>query len=153
MMTSCGITLPEPAKVDTTNMTPLQRLKDHRLVYLASPYSAYPAGLDTAANVVAFIAGHLIEKGVIVYSPIANTHAIAKAYGLDPLNHDLWLPFDEVLMNMCDALCIALMKGWQASKGVRYEIERFRGVRWSPGSPPISGKPVYYIDPVSLEVF
>jgi hypothetical protein len=148
-----AIKTPERPNIDTTAMTPLQRLADHRLVYLASPYSKYEYGIDEAAHQVARIAGHLIKNGVTAYSPIAHTHAIALAANIDPLDHSIWLPFDEIMMAYCDAMCIALMDGWQDSIGVRYEIEQFRGKRWDPKNPPIGIKPVYYIDPMSYEVF
>lgn len=109
-------------------------LTRHRLVYLGSPYTKYAAGLDAAFRDVAAIAAQMLQDGVKVYSPITHTHPIAIHGNLDPRNHDIWLPFDQAMMDAADAMCIADMDGWRESYGVQYEIDYFR---WQ-------GKPVYF---------
>jgi hypothetical protein len=111
-------------------------LTRHRLVYLGSPYTKYASGLDAAFQDVCAIAADLIKEGVKVYSPIAHTHPIAIHGNLDPRNHDIWLPFDQAMMNAADAMVIADMDGWRESYGVRFEIETFQR----------AGKPVYFRD-------
>lgn len=106
----------------------------HRLVYLGSPYTKYAAGIDAAFRDVSAIAADLLREGVKVYSPIAHTHPIAVHGNIDPLNHDIWLPFDSAMMDAADAMCIAEMDGWESSYGVAFEIRRFRD----------QGKPIYY---------
>jgi nucleoside 2-deoxyribosyltransferase len=111
-------------------------LTRHRLVYLGSPYTKYATGLDAAFQDVCAIAAELLKEGVKVYSPIAHTHPIAIHGNLDPRNHDIWLPFDQAMMDAADAMVIADMDGWRESYGVRFEIETFQR----------AGKPVYFRD-------
>jgi len=103
----------------------IELLKAHRLVYLGSPYSKYAGGIEAAFRDVCGIAGRLLQEGVKVYSPIAHTHPIAIHGNVDPLNHDIWLPFDKAMMDACDAMCVAMMPGWNESYGVQYEIVTF----------------------------
>lgn len=112
------------------------------VAYLASPYSKYPAGIDAACADVAALAGRLIKAGIAVYSPIAHGHAISKAGLIDPFDHDFWLTFDVKMMARCDLLLVAEMLGWQHSAGIGFEIEWFTR----------AGKPVIYLDPVSLRL-
>lgn len=116
-------------------------MKDYGLIYLATPYSKYPHGLQDAFVSAAKLAGQLLKKGAKCYSPIAHTHPIAIHGSIDPYAHDIWLPFDEAIMNVSDCLFVAMMNGWLASKGVEHEILFFRDAK----------KPVYLLDPASLE--
>lgn len=106
----------------------MDQLRTHRLVYLASPYTKYPAGFHMAAVDAARIAADLMRAGVKVYSPIAHTHPLALYGNLDPLDHSLWLPFDQTIMDLADACCIAGdMVGWESSFGVQHEMKTFWG--------------------------
>lgn len=116
--------------------------KDHNLIYLASPYSKYPAGIDKAFEDISAIAGRLVELGFKVYSPIAHTHPIAKYSGIDPLDHSIWLPFDQAMMNVCGAILVAKMDTWEISFGIGEEVKTFMA----------ADKPVYHLNPVTLEV-
>jgi hypothetical protein len=128
-------TLPKPSKEK-------EGMKDLGLIYLASPYSKYPLGLEKAFQHVSAIAGAMLKRGALVYSPIAHTHPIAKFAHIDPYALDVWLPFDEAIMNVCDTLVIATMRGWPESKGIAHEIEFFR----------TQAKPIYLMDPFTLEL-
>ena len=75
-----------------------------------------------------------------VYSPIAHTHPLALYGNLDPLDHLIWLPFDQAMMNAADVLLIAHMQGWQESYGIAHEIEYFE----------TAGKPIFDLDPKTL---
>jgi hypothetical protein len=104
----------------------MDKLRAHSLVYLASPYTKYPAGFHMAAVDAACIAANLMREGVKIYSPIAHTHPLALYGNLDPLDHSIWLPFDETIMNLADACCVAAdMTGWETSFGVGHEISHF----------------------------
>lgn len=118
-----------------------EALRD-KLVYLATPYSKYPAGIESAFAHACTIAGDLLVNGVKVYSPIAHTHPIAVHAEIDPLDHDIWLPFDRAMMDAADVCVVAKMPGWQASKGIAHEIKYFEAC----------DKPVFYLDPATLEV-
>lgn len=120
----------------------LTDLAEFPLVYCASPYTRYKDGIDCAFKDVSALAARLLRLGVSVYSPIAHTHPIAIYGGLDPLDHKLWLPFDEAMMRACSALVVAQMDGWRESFGVLHEIKFFAGQR----------KPIFYLDTVLLRV-
>ena len=110
------------------------------LFYLATPYSKYPTGIEQAFIDACKLAGRLLVEGWKVYSPIAHTHPIAMYANLDPLDHKIWLPFDEAIMKAADGMMVAMMEGWAESKGVAHEIEFFKK----------AGKPIIYLDPVTL---
>lgn len=112
------------------------------LVYLATPYSKYPAGIDAAFRDAAALAAKLLINGVKVYSPIAHTHPLAIYGGLDPLDHAILMPFDEAMMAASSALLVAQMQGWRDSKGIAHEIEFFRD----------QGNPIFYLDTVTMNV-
>lgn len=111
------------------------------LVYLATPYSKFPGGPLLAYETAARVAGKMLLEGYYVYSPIAHTHPIATIAGIDPFNHDIWLPFDEVMMSAADSLAVATLPGWRDSYGVSHEIAAFKRM----------DKPIFYIDPDTLE--
>jgi hypothetical protein len=101
--------------------------------YLASPYSKYPGGIHEAAKEVCRAAAHLVQWGVNVLAPIALTHPIAIYGQLDPLDHKIWMPFDQPLMDGARGLIVCKMESWEDSFGVKEEIRIFTE----------AGKPVY----------
>lgn len=111
-----------------------------RLAYLATPYSKYCKGIDVAFEHAAALAAKLLIKGVKVFSPITLTHPMAIYGHIDPLDHKIWIPFDETMMRMADALIVAMMDGWRESFGIAHEIRYFTG----------DNKPVVYLDPETL---
>lgn len=120
----------------------LEELKRFDLIYLASPYSKYPDGIWQAFTDVCLVAADLLKAGVKVYSPIAHTHSIAAHGQIDPLDHSIWLPFDQAIMNKSDALVVATMASWGISVGIAHEIADFKA----------RGMPVFYLDPDSMKV-
>lgn len=122
--------------------TTIEDLKRFELIYLATPYSKYPGGLDIAHHDACRVAGKLIEQGVRVYSPIAHGHPIAMKCGLDPLDLKLWLPFDAAIMSKSDALLVAMMPTWEVSKGIFHETHFFTE----------ANKPVLYLDVGNMEL-
>jgi len=120
----------------------MQRLKDARLCYLATPYSKYPNGIEAAFRMAAKTAARLLQAGARCYSPIAHTHPIAIYGQIDPLAHDIWLPFDSAMMDAADVLVVAMLPTWRDSYGIRHEIDTFAA----------AGKPVFYLDPDTLRV-
>lgn len=119
----------------------LEPLKKFDLIYLGSPYSKYPKGIERAYAKICSIAGRLLQKGVKVYSPIAHTHGIASHAYLDFYDHSIWLPFDEAIMRKCDAMAVALMTDWALSFGIAHEVDFFNA----------AGKPVFALDPGLVE--
>lgn len=113
------------------------------LSYLATPYSKYEGGnLELAFREAARLAAQLMLGGIRAYSPIAHTHPLAVYGEIDPLDHDIWLPFDEAMMQRCEVLIVAQMKGWKESKGVNHEIAFFIERK----------RLVYYLDPVNMSM-
>lgn len=121
----------------------LEDLKKYPLIYLASPYSQYPDGIEAAFKEIASIAGALLKHGIRAYSPICHTHPIAMYGDIDPLDHSIWMPFDKAIMPHCNALLVARMIGWQNSRGVGEEIDDFLS----------RSMPIFYLNPKTLEVY
>ena len=112
------------------------------LHYLATPYSKYPAGIEAAFADAAALAAALMVAGVNCYSPIAHTHPLAIHGKLDPLDHSIWLPFDEVMMAKADTLIVAHMEGWEFSYGMAHEVEVFTR----------AGKPIFDLWPETMKM-
>jgi len=105
--------------------------------YLATPYSKYPHGIETAFRLACENAALLIKAGVPVFSPIAHTHPIATVARMDPLDHTIWLPSDEPMMRAAHALIMLKAESWEASYGMRVERETFEA----------AGKAVLWMEP------
>jgi hypothetical protein len=118
----------------------VETLKGYGLVYLATPYSKYPDGIEAAFQDASALAYRLLREGVKVYSPIAHTHPLATYGNADPYDHSIWLPFDEAIMARSDACVVAMMPSWRISKGIAHEIKFFEKAR----------KPVHYLAPYAL---
>ncbi len=112
------------------------------LAYLATPYSRYHLGISQAFIDAAKLAARLMLSGIKIYSPIAHTHPIATYGRIDPHDHNIWLPFDEAMMTVCDTLIVAQMEGWDKSFGISCEIEFFEKAR----------KPIFDLDPASMQM-
>lgn len=117
-------------------------LVDWGLLYMGTPYSKYPGGIEIAFRHAAKLAGDLIRNKITVYSPIAHTHPVATYGKINPLDHDMWLPFDAIMMEQSKALIVAKMTGWEESYGLKCEIEHFRKAK----------KPIIYQDVVYEDV-
>lgn len=105
-------------------------------IYLATPYSdPDPVIMQTRFEVVNRVAGDLIRKGFIVFSPISHNHVIAKVGGL-PTGWDFWLEYDKTFIVWCDKVYILMQDGWKDSVGVNTEIEIAKQM----------GKPIIYIN-------
>jgi len=120
----------------------MNRLTKYKLVYMATPYTKYYAGQENAANDAAKICAKLLVAGVPVYSPIVYTHQVAIHGCVDPLDHKIWLPFDQPFMDACECLLVIKMPGWDASYGIAHEIKDFTTKR----------KDILYLDPASMLV-
>lgn len=117
-------------------------LQDCPLIYVATPYSKYPRGLEMAARDAAEVMGDLVRLGLKVFSPIVHSHPICVHGDVPALDHSLWLTFDKALMDKSDALLVVHMDGWDESFGIAEETKAFKA----------AGKPVLHLDPVSLEL-
>jgi hypothetical protein len=106
------------------------------LVYLATPYSvgkkgSYVAGDTGTASKnlktrrykqACKKAAELMEKGYVVFSPIAHSHAV-EVNGMEKIRTgDFWLDQDLEILDRCDKLFVYKMKDWEASRGIAREI-------------------------------
>jgi hypothetical protein len=115
--------------------------------YLASPYSKHPGGLEVAFRQACEAAALLIKAGVPVFSPIAHSHPIAVAGGLDPLSYDVWLPADRPMMDAASGIIVLHLLGWATSYGIAEEQRHFAAagkpeVHMMPGQVPTMFGPV-----------
>lgn len=110
--------------------------------YLASPYSKYPLGRETAYRHISTVAGRLLGAGVYVYCPISHTHPIAEYGGLDPLDHTLYLGLDQAIFQHAHGMLVTMMPGWDTSFGIGYEIKEFQKVK----------KPIHFLSWPNIEV-
>ena len=79
-------------------------------------------------------AAELIRQGKTVFSPVAYSHAICQL-GL-PLDWAFWERHDLAFLKMCEEVVVLTIDGWQASVGVRAEIEAARSME----------KPISFLD-------
>ena len=110
------------------------------LRYLASPYTAYEHGMEQAFIDVAVLAGRLFAIGIPTFSPIAHAFPYVKYGNLDPFDYPAWKPIQERLMDACDSLIVAHMKGWESSVGIAHEVSYFD----------LAKKPIFDLDCESL---
>jgi hypothetical protein len=93
-------------------------MKDRGLIYLASPYSHEdPRVREWRFRAAAWYASTLMQRGWLVFSPIAHTHPIAE-FGL-PKGWDFWKQYDEKFLDACGGLVVLCIDGWKESVGVR----------------------------------
>jgi nucleoside 2-deoxyribosyltransferase len=120
------------------------------LFYLAHPYSGKAIDPEQRkeeeiANVddTNKIAALLLKQGLMVYSPLSETHPIhlqGVSMDLWPENEwELYLSRDERLMEKCDALI--LCPGWEESRGCLRERDYFTE----------SGKPIFILEDILQE--
>ena len=105
--------------------------------YLATPYSKYADGIEAAFLMACRQAALLLRAGVYAFSPIAHSHVIAKHGDIDPLSHEIWIPFDLPFMEAAQGLIVVMDLGWNESIGVAEEIRIFESM----------GKPIVYMRP------
>ncbi len=94
-------------------------------LYLATPYTKHPGGIEQAFDDACIAAAVLVERGVRVYCPIAHTHSLAGMSSIDHLDHAAWLRLDYPFMVHAAGLLVVTMPGWQDSHGIAYETEVF----------------------------
>lgn len=109
------------------------------MIYLASPYSdADPAVEQARFDAVCRAAAVLMRRGLLIFSPIAHSHPIAR-FGL-PTDWSFWQRYDSAMLTKCDELWVLTLPGWDRSVGVQAEVRLANEL----------GKPVWLVDPVKL---
>lgn len=107
-----------------------------RMIYIAGPYTSKATGYRTQlyeqgmrANVITRYAALLMEQhGVAVFSPVTHGHAIWMASGCE-LGRDAaaWAAVNDPIMALCNEIHVLRLRGWDASVGVKREIDYFAG--------------------------
>ena len=113
-----------------TNLITIDRLAEaiekcgeaNELFYLASPYSTYAEGMFQAAQHAAKIASLLLDRDLIVISPIVHGHHV-DAWSLSGRPHYFWMRQCLALLPKCRGLIVAALPGWDTSSGVGMEVE------------------------------
>jgi hypothetical protein len=96
--------------------------EDQSLIYLATPYSHNDrAVMQQRYELACEIAGLLILRGHLIFSPIAHSHTIAQI-GRVPGDWKTWQPQCEGMLRRCDELWVVQMAGWETSVGIAAEI-------------------------------
>lgn len=120
----------------------LEALSQCRLVYLATPYTKYPKGPVAAFVQASVLAGQAMQAGVRVFCPIAHGHPLSWYGGVPMFDQEMWKRQDAAFVKVSSALLVGKLDGWRESEGVQHEINEFAE----------ACKPIYYIDPDTLEV-
>lgn len=93
------------------------------IIYLASPYShPNPEVKRLRFEAVSKAAAFYMEKGHIIFSPIAMTHPMS-LYGNLTGDWAFWKHFDSTFLSHCIAMWILKLTGWDESVGIKGEIE------------------------------
>lgn len=108
------------------------------MTYLASPFTSPSAVVRReqfeAAQRAALI---LIQRGHVLFSPIAYTFQFAEMIGTD---WEPWQTFDLGMIDAASSVAVLMLDGWRESVGVQAELRHARAI----------GKPVMFLDPVTL---
>jgi hypothetical protein len=108
-----------------------------KLFYLACQYSDPDVYIRRFHfRLASLVAAGLFARGVFVFSPISHTHPILLESDELHFGFDTWREYDELFISRCDGIYVLAVWGWQASKGVTYEIEFAKKL----------GKPVTYVN-------
>lgn len=98
------------------------------IIYLACPYTDVDTGVRLERfEIATSVAASLIQRGLIVFSPITMTHPIdiVLAGSAGTLGSDFWVRFDEAFMDACSEMLIVDINGWRNSEGIKREVKYF----------------------------
>lgn len=105
------------------------------LVYLSAPYNTPPYTFDQRERMITKDTAVIMQLGrAHVFSPITHNHPINQSWGNNP-GYGFWLEYDEKMVSVCDELWVLMHENWEASRGVKFEIELAQRL----------GKPVRYV--------
>ena len=94
-----------------------------RRIYLASPYTHEDKEVMTLRyNEALKVAGGLINKGYLVFSPIVHCHPIAEVCIL-PRDYQFWKDYStSFLRYWAEATIVLCLPGWACSVGIGVEL-------------------------------
>ena len=89
--------------------------------YLACPYTHAEEHMEQRRyEWVTTVAAELMRQGLVVYSPITSMHYLARRLKVGEVD---WLQHDLTILARCDKLIVLQLEDWEASEGLRKEIE------------------------------
>lgn len=107
-----------------------------KLIYLASPFSHKSKWvMKLRWAIITSLAAKLIGEGVHLFGPITESHSYVE-FGLQENGWEFWKAHDCLMLEKCDEVWVAKMKGWEESIGVTEEIKY--AIQ--------KGKPIKYLD-------
>lgn len=96
------------------------------MIYLASPYSHPEPKVRHDRYLEAVrAAAHLTARGLVVFSPVVNSHPMHVFAGLNG-RWEFWKPIDFAFIDLSSKLVVLTLPGWRESVGVRDEMEHAR---------------------------
>lgn len=113
------------------------------MIYLASPYTHIDINVrNKRFKQMCGIAGHLLNKGLFVYSPIVHGHPIAEHTTGLPTDFGFWKAYNHETIDSCHAVWVVMLDGWEKSSGVEDEIKYAHE----------TGKTCEFLDPLTLTI-
>jgi len=112
------------------------------MIYLASPYShSEPSIREARYHAVVDFASHHLNKGKVIFSPIAYGHPFAalKDHGTAHID---WIVFNEGMMDAASEMWVLRLGGWEASVGIKAEMAYMEA----------QGKTIHMVDPLDGRV-
>lgn len=120
----------------------LEILRGYNWVYVASPYTSFEGDVDTAAIEINLVLLKLRAQRLYnLFSPIAHWHEAAYLGDL-PTSHEAWRDENRHKLEQCSVLLIVELPGWDLSDGIKWEISVMKK----------ASKPIYFLNPQTLEL-
>lgn len=92
-------------------------------IYLCSPYSHDdPVIRQTRYELAMDYKAMRMKEGVVLYSPIIESHLIAIDKNL-PTDFEFWKHYDFNILSQAKGVEVLMLDGWHLSKGVTQEVE------------------------------
>ena len=101
----------------------LKQLDRSKLYYLASPYSHHNSLVrQIRYESIIYAASELTKDGFRLIEPIGMCHQQSIQHKM-PAGYEFWKTRDRGFIDICDAVILVAMKGWDESVGVLDEME------------------------------
>lgn len=106
------------------------------MIYLISPYTHDSIHvMDYRYRMACKACSVLVDRKIVIYSPIVHWHLIAEAREL-PRGHEFWMFHDHEMISLSTAVILLKLKGWEDSDGVKRDVEEAEKL----------GKPIIYAE-------
>jgi hypothetical protein len=83
----------------------------------------------------------LVRAGVQIFAPVVNTHPLVE-HGL-PIEWSFWSQFDQTFLEICDAVIVLQLEGWEQSVGIQEELRLAEEM----------GIAIYHLEPGEIEAW